>query len=216
MKAKKILMAVVLAVIMLSSSLVLFACGNSASAEETLKLYSDFVTTIEENKDGVFVDEVLAVRCDNSFNRYYKIDQDGNEKTGDHHTRLASTQAIGFLVEYKNYFTSFEGKYDFSNMKTQGEELVTSYNTLVEEYKVLDEMSDLNYNIYNGQAARYMVACKNFTKELYDVQNAVLDYLENGVKIGQISEASTDEEKSAANRLYAIVFRFLFGRTKIL
>ena len=75
MKTKKVLSSLLLAFILLLSSLLLFACGKNETSQSTFKEFTSFITEIESEKSVLVNSKIAQGETDFAFKDFSQKDE---------------------------------------------------------------------------------------------------------------------------------------------
>lgn len=169
-KLKKIITTICLAVVLLASSLLLFACNSKVSATDSYNLLNSLIT-IYKTESEMFGQGLVKGVDTEFYLQSFKAKDSGGNLIVDSENHLAFV-AIGmnYLDENVAILNGLDVKYDYKNFNKQILEMNDAYNNLFKEFanlKTLDSAAD--YNIYNGYYARYREYATYFIDEIFDV-----------------------------------------------
>lgn len=167
MKIKKSLYTICLAVLLILSSLMLFACKKEETSKNVYASFNEFVTSVND-EDVVFKD--CPTNADYHF--YFK-DFSSKSSAGymvyeyEHYNHLVEG-SLSFIVQHYKKLENLTLKTNYSSLKSRIKALKKNYSALKVEYtNMMEEAQDLSYNIYNGYFARYHAQAKSFINESY-------------------------------------------------
>jgi len=176
-KTKKIISAVILAVVIVISCLTFMACGKDATSKDSFQLIENTLATYKENKmfgNGT----VQSVQTNYLLSSFQVKNASGTLVNDDE--KYPTFIAIGLNYIEDNYkrLDGIEVKYDYNSLNKKVNKLNSAYNGLCEEYNNLKSCdSDAGFLIYNGYFARYKLAARSFINEVYSVAYSLGEFL---------------------------------------
>lgn len=199
---KKFRIFAILALILVSSSLLMFACGDKGNAQDTYENFHTTITKFEDNK-MLFSTETTKNRVTLEFylNNFKKKNSYGSEVQDDMNYIYLTSTGLSFIKNNYGKLDGLEGDYDFSRLNQTLTNLNEGYNNLKQENENLNNVeASTNVNVYNGYFARYKTFAKEFISEVYSSALALGDFLANDVKI--IESLGTEEQTEEALQFY--------------
>lgn len=186
-KAKKSLVFVLCALLVVFSAILMFGCNEQTSSKEIYNKLDSFVADI--NQETSFIEN-------NQFKEFNKKKDDGQFEEIDSNYQLLSKIALDFIQDYYFNFNNLNENYDYSAISSNLDQAVESFNKTQQSYEDLVQIKEGSTSlIYNGFATKYQSDSLDFLKNIYNLALSVKDTLLNDIKIinEDFSEISIDE-----------------------
>lgn len=179
MKTKKSIYTICLTLILLLSSVLLFACGNTTKSKDVYTSYNELLEELKGDSDLFSSKSINGISTDFYLNDFYSKDKNGSRVTDyDYYIQLASV-SFDFIEKYHVVFNSFDVKYDFSNLSSDIKEVRDEYKKLKEEHQALVTSTvGLDYVIYNGYFSRYKAQTINFINSSFECALSMGEYID--------------------------------------
>lgn len=197
MKAKKSILSILLAVILLLSTFVLFACNKSESSEGAYKAYNEIVTTLKQDTSLFSKKKLNNLSTNFYLNDFSYKNSSGKNVEGYNNYVALNAVSLGFIEEYYPALENLTLKTDYSGLKNDVKGLKKSYEALkVEHDKLKNQASGLNWTIYNGYFARYRQSAQSFINKSFDCALSLGDFLNRKADLAKnfAKEGMTAEE----------------------
>lgn len=186
MKAKKTLTTICLVLILLLSSVILFACGDKSSSKEAYNAYTTLISDMKKDTSLFSSDKILGMESQFYLNDFaYK--NNSNEKVFGYNNYVAlASIGLEYIAENQGSLDGLEADADYSGLVDDAKALRKSYNSLkVEHDKLINEASGLDYRIYNGYFARYRTQAMKFINQTFDCALSLGDFLNSEAKLSK-------------------------------
>ena len=161
-KLKKSILISFLAIMLIASSFLLFACGSKVESEDSLKLINDTLIEYKANTSIFKQDSVSSMDtnfCLADFNAegYSEYVAVGLNYIEDNYTRLEELQDKDI-------------DYDYDKLNKKIDAMNNSYDLVCDEYENYSRASQFEASeIINGYFARYKLSVKNFIGDIFVV-----------------------------------------------
>lgn len=204
MKVKKSILTICLALMLLLSSFVLFACGNDQTSASAYKAYNELFTEMKQNVSLFSTGTTGGLSTSFYLNNFCYKDSGNNKVFEYNHYLMLNAASLEFIDEYYPVLENLKLKTDYSTLKSDVKSLRKSYKTLKSEYdRYLVNAVNVNtvaYTIYNGYFSRYRTYARKFIAETYDCALSLGKFLETKVKLSKTF--ATDEMTEEATEFY--------------
>lgn len=195
MKNKAIITTLVCLIIALSS-FVMFACGGDG--QTSYQYYMTFFNTIQTEGAMFESGNALGVQTNYQLKNFQSKTFDGETVTpvdDDQNYLILLANGLNFIEKY--YPRLEENKN--TSLKSGINDMTDSFDQLLIEYQNFIDVSDqANYEIYNGNFARYKWQTKDFINNVYqsalDLANLIYDQLDVEGTIETLSQEETQTE----------------------
>lgn len=200
-KKRNILLSI-LAVILVSVSFVLFACGDLGNAKDTFQAYKTTIETYKANDTLFSTNTIENINTDFYLNNFYSKNNDGTQIQDDVNYIILNAVGLNFIDKYYTRLENLEGSFDFNPLNDNLNKMNESYNALkVENQNLANIESTAENSIYSGYFARYKSYSKYFINSVYATALTLGDFLVNKVNVG--SSIGTDSQQADDFDLYA-------------
>ena len=196
MKAKKSISVILLALILLLSSFVLFACGGKDSSKSTFESYNSFMTQIKQDTSLFSTKEIENYYTKFYLNDLYSKNSSGTPTYENNYYIALGAVSLEFIDEYYPKLETLKLKTDYSKLKDDIKSLNKSYNNLkVEHENLKNDAQNLDYTIYNGYFSRYRTYAQKFINKSYQSALKLGKFLNNEAKLAKTvaTQNMTDE-----------------------
>lgn len=184
MKAKKSIYIICLALILVLSSFLLFACGKKESSASTYKAFDSLMTTMRKDGNLFSTNTIHGVSTTYYFNDFYEKDSQGSELHIYNHYIALTAESLNFIEAYYPQLETVKIKTDYSDLKDDVKALKKRYEKLSKEYtNLINNATELDYTIYNGYFARYRTYALKFINETYDCALSLGKFLDEKVNL---------------------------------
>lgn len=210
-KVKKIITTLALVVMIALSSLAMFACGKPIKKEDSKALIETTLTTYKQNTN------MFSANTINGFEtNFYLVDFSSKDKWGslvndcDKYIAFAGI-GLDYIEDFYPLLDALIGKYDFKTLNNKVEKMNTAYGKANKELAKLKNLdSDVDYNIYNGNFARYKLEMKSFIDEIYETANYLGDMIINVSGIEDV--IGTEDMTDSLLTAYIHYHKFLISK----
>lgn len=185
MKAKKIISSICLMLILLLSSMILFACGDKSSSKEAYNAYSTLISDMKKDSSLFKSGEILGLNSSFYLKDFaYKDSQNQDVYGYNNYIALASI-GLEYISENQESLNELKVNANYSGLVDDAKALRKNYNLLKVEHDNLTKASGLNYTIYNGHFARYRTQAMKFINQTFDCALSLGNFLNNEAKLAK-------------------------------
>ena len=182
MKKKNIVLSF-LAAILVTSSLLLFACGGTGNITEAYNAFNKLVVECNSNTNLFSQGEVEGLSTKYYLKDFHQKDSANQNVPDDKNYIILVAQGMNFIEKYHTELKDLENKYDVVNLTNSANNLTNSYNNLKVENANIANIESSEYEIYNGYFARYKLSAKNFINDVYSTALELGKFLNEKVRI---------------------------------
>ncbi len=195
---KKFLLSL-MACFVIGSSLTLAACGDNGNKVNSYEGFTTAINTYLEDetlfKEGTTIGNIWT---EFYFDNFTYKNSYGNQIEGDANYILLNAYGMNYIQEYYVLLNTLdEGNYNFEALNNSLSRLNESFEEVKMESKnVLNAVSNVNLDIYNGFFANYKDKARVFINSVYDTAIELSDFLIDQANIcdGLGSDSQTSEQ----------------------
>ena len=186
MKTKKSLYSICLVVLLIISSLLLFACGGNATAKNAYKSYSSLLTEMKQDSKLFSTKDVNGVETNFYFNDFFSKDENNNPEVEYEYYITLSSISLDFIDEYHVVLQNAKIDTDHAKLVEDVKQLKKKYNNLKKEYENLSTNANgLDDTVYNGYFSRYKWGVLKFINESYECSLSLGKFLQKKFNFDQ-------------------------------
>ena len=201
MKAKKSISIIFLALVLLLSSFLLFACGKEESSKGAYKAYNTFMTQIKQDTSLFTSKQIENLYTDFYLNDFYSKDNAGAKVYQNNNYIALCAVSLEFIDEYYPTLETLKLKTDYTSLKDDVKSLTKSYKNLKAEHENLkNNAQNLDTTIYNGYFSRYRTYAGKFINKSYSSALKLAKFLNNEAKLAKT--IGTDKVTDQAVEFY--------------
>lgn len=185
MKTKKIFTTILLAVILLLSSVLLFACGDKSSSAQAYTEYSKLLSDFKQDT-AIFKEETIMGLPTDLYIKDLASKNSSNEKVYEYNYILAlSSVGLEYIEENIQKLDGLKVNASYSGLVNDAKNLRKSYNNLKTEHENLLSADGYDYRIYNGHFARYKTQVLEFVNQIFDSALSLGNFLHDKAKLAK-------------------------------
>ncbi len=186
MKVKKFILPIVLSLVIALSGFTLFGCGKKEDKQETYKLVSGVIDTLKAD------DTLFETKTTHGLSTEFSIKDIGYKSsqnsslTGYQYYISVLGGGLNFINDYYGLLNTEQGVVRNPALNEATKTMKNSYDNMkIEHGKLLDakNVSNLNYEIYNGYFYNYRISVSNFISKVYDCAFSLANYLDRYLNI---------------------------------
>lgn len=201
MKTKKTIFSICLAVILLLSSIVLFACGNKVNSADALASYSTVISEIKKDTALFKPGTINGMQTNFYLNDFAYKNESDQLVYGNNYYLAFLAVGLDFIEEYHTALDGLKNKGDYAALQDDVKDLTKKLNTLKTDHdNLINETNGLDYSIYNGYFARYRTSALNFINESYSCALNLGKFLNKEAKLAKT--VGTEEMTAEAFEFY--------------
>ena len=178
MKIKKSLYSICLALILVLSTFVLFACGGGGKAVDVYTEYNTLLTEFEKDTSLFSKNTIGEMQTNYYLNDFYEKNEYGSTIQTYFYYNILSSISMNFIEQYYSNFENLDVKANYNQLVKDAQNLKDRYQELKTEHDNLKNASaDVNYVIYNGYFSRYRLESQEFINQAYTCAVGIADVL---------------------------------------
>ncbi len=198
MKRKNLIISLLTA-ILITSSMVLFACGDIGTAKDTFQAFQSTMQTYKENTNLFSHSTISEINMETDFylNNFFVKNNDGLNSEDFYQYYILTATGLNFIDKYYVLIENLKGSYNYTTLMNDIDEMNVSYEELkIENLNVANIEDTAENEIYNGYFARYKLYTKEFINKVYQTAIDLGEFLINNVKYTEnlATDLQTDEE----------------------